>query len=561
MSGKRTLHDYFSSGKKQKISDDESPVQDELQQPSTSRTSTIPVECPVITEVKLKSDSDFDSGDDSIANDFSSETDLDDDDDEKSESIEFTEWLRRGNEYSATSNAEKDVNTKKSPGPADLSQSPEDEPKQPELILFPRTKFGNKQRQFSSAWYKLYPTWLEYSVLCDAAFCFVCRHFSVNPPEVFVSTGFKNWKRALERDSGFKKHEVSMEHKNCHLKWINYSKIRANAETSVMSQVNEAHRALVEENKAYMTIVIDILIYTATQNIAQRGNRENLESSNRGNFLELLDLFAKHNLVVKKKIVEEVSRNAKYTSAQVQNEILFICSKMILDKISDEIRRASCFALMCDETKDISKTEQISVVIRYYLDGTIYERFIGFRAAKNLDAKSLLSYIKELLNQCGVDMQKCIAQNYDGASVMSGRVKGVQKLFRDEVPRAIYVHCYNHRLNLITVDICKNLSHGKLFFDFLETLFVFMSGSAVHSQFIETQRQINPEKKPVELKRICYTRWTAQVHACSAIKTLVTEILVFLNKLIADKSDRSAEAIGMLHQIDFNFIFNLCMYY
>jgi hypothetical protein len=70
MSGKRTLHDYFSSGKKQKISDDESPVQDELQQPSTSRTSTIPVECPVITEVKLKSDSDFDSGDDYIANDF-----------------------------------------------------------------------------------------------------------------------------------------------------------------------------------------------------------------------------------------------------------------------------------------------------------------------------------------------------------------------------------------------------------------------------------------------------------------------------------------------------------
>jgi hypothetical protein len=59
-----------------------------------------------------------------------------------------------------------------------------------------------------------------------------------------------------------------------------------------------------------------------------------------------------------------------------------------------------------------------------------------------------------------------------------------------------------------------------------------MSGSAVHSQFIETQRQINPEKKPVELKRICYTRWTAQVHACSAIKTRVTEILVFLNKLL-----------------------------
>jgi hypothetical protein len=57
---------------------------------------------------------------------------------------------------------------------------------------------------------------------------------------------------------------------NIKIKWINYSKIRANAETSVISQVNEAHRALVEENKAYMTIVIDILIYTATQNICSK---------------------------------------------------------------------------------------------------------------------------------------------------------------------------------------------------------------------------------------------------------------------------------------------------
>jgi hypothetical protein len=68
MSGKRILHDYFSSGNKQISSDDETPVQDELQQPSTSRARTITVECPVTTEVKIKSD----SGDDSIANYFSS---------------------------------------------------------------------------------------------------------------------------------------------------------------------------------------------------------------------------------------------------------------------------------------------------------------------------------------------------------------------------------------------------------------------------------------------------------------------------------------------------------
>jgi hypothetical protein len=42
-------------------------------------------------------------------------------------------------------------------------------------------------------------------------------------------------------------------------------------------------------------------MYTATQNIAQRGHRENEQSSNRGNFLELLKLFRNTIPLLKKK--------------------------------------------------------------------------------------------------------------------------------------------------------------------------------------------------------------------------------------------------------------------
>ncbi|KAH7975511.1 hypothetical protein HPB52_002339 [Rhipicephalus sanguineus] len=38
---------------------------------------------------------------------------------------------------------------------------------------------------------------------------------------------------------------------------------------------------------------------------------------------------------------------------------------------------------------------------------------------------------------------------------MSGTSRGVQALFRQEVPQAVYVHCMNHRLNLVIVDVCK----------------------------------------------------------------------------------------------------------
>jgi hypothetical protein len=122
----------------------------------------------------------------------------------------------------------------------------------------------------------------------------------------------------------------------------------------------------------------------------------------------------------------------------------------------------------------------------------------------------------------------------------------------------VYVHCFNHRINLITVDICKGLAHGKTFFDLLEALYVFISDSAVHTKFIETQVLLNPKRKPIELKKNCYTRWTAQVQACSAFKGL-KYLYIFLNKLIVDKNDRAPEA-SKQYQINFNVIFNLCMY-
>jgi len=58
-----------------------------------------------------------------------------------------------------------------------------------------------------------------------------------------------------------------------------------------------------------------------------------------------------------------------------------------------------------------------------------------------------------------VDMNavKIIAQSYDGASVMSGHLHGIQSKIKDLYPCAIYTHCMAHRLNLVVVDMCKNI--------------------------------------------------------------------------------------------------------
>ena len=112
--------------------------------------------------------------------------------------------------------------------------------------------------------------------------------------------------------------------------------------------------------------------------------------------------------------------------------------------IAREISEAGCFAIMVDETKDCSKTEQLSFVVRYVHGGAIKEEFIGFEKAEGLNAESMTLTIREKLCNTAIDIQKCAGQCYDGASVMSGSAAGVQTKIRALVPQAIYTHCYNH---------------------------------------------------------------------------------------------------------------------
>lgn len=159
---------------------------------------------------------------------------------------------------------------------------------------------------------------------------------------------------------------------------------------SVASLINDGHLKLVKENRNFIKSIGRVLLYTAVQ--AQRGDNVGENILNHGNFVELLNLMEKFNDEFKSKR-KSLPNNAKYTSPQIQNEMLSIFNDMIQAIISDELQKSQYFSIIVDETKDISKIEQISVVIRYFLNGVIYERFMGYRAAKSLCAKSLLVYV------------------------------------------------------------------------------------------------------------------------------------------------------------------------
>ena len=83
---------------------------------------------------------------------------------------------------------------------------------------------------------------------------------------------------------------------------------------------------------------------------------------------------------------------------------------------------------MADETKNMSKQEQLAVVVRYVnKEGIINERFLTFVQATNLNAESLSNYLIKVLEDNELDPTCIVSQGYDGASFMIGHCTGVQQ--------------------------------------------------------------------------------------------------------------------------------------
>lgn len=108
----------------------------------------------------------------------------------------------------------------------------------------------------------------------------------------------------------------------------------------------------------------------------------------------------------------------------------------------------------------IHKEEQLSICVRYAVELEVYERFLGFvDVSKGQNAENIVKAIYSYFEVQKISMQNIhiVAQSYDGASVMSGNMNGVQAKIREQHPATVYTHCMAHRLNLVVVDTCKSI--------------------------------------------------------------------------------------------------------
>ncbi|KAL4101261.1 hypothetical protein QTP88_021281 [Uroleucon formosanum] len=408
-------------------------------------------------------------------------------------------------------------------------------PCRPVLSTYTKTKFGKQYRSFQSEWYKNYE-WLEYSIKSNAAFCFVCRIFDTSGVEdIWTKTGCNNWQKFIVKIG---KHQNADFHKTNLTKMVAYKTNKQSG--SIMAKLSDAHRNQIAGNRAYMAQLIEIVVYLGKQDVAFRGHSEKC------NFKELCNVFSKCIPNFK----SCYDRKINHTSWKVQEEIIQISADYAREKIIKEITNTGFFAIMVDEARS-HKQEQLSICIRYVVDLEIVERFMEFvDVSSGQDANHIVAAIFRCFEKLRINMNTLyiVAQSYDGASVMSGCLGGVQAKIKEHYPCAIYTHCMAHRLNLVVVDMCKGIEIARSVFNTLESVYVHFSRPSNNSELVKIQLQLGLKKG--NILRVCDTRWVCRFKNCESMLKNYSAILNFLSNEVDIQAYKDVlEAIGIQNQI------------
>lgn len=260
---------------------------------------------------------------------------------------------------------------------------------------------------------------------------------SIKIEHTFILNGFKNWSRGKEK---LTKHQGSRQHVD--------AKYKTQEKTSIATQLDRNRKVAIEHNRTALMAIITTLKYLAKQGLARGITHDE------GNFQELLKLRANDIPCLK----TWLARPKSFTSSEAQNEILKIMSHKILRKICSEIREAHFYSLMVDETTDASTKEQVTICIRTVDDKlNPYEHFMGLYETDSTTGETISKIVLDSLLRFELSLDNLRGQCYDGGSNMKGRLQGAQSRILQLQPRAIYVHCLNHSLNLALQDSMKKV--------------------------------------------------------------------------------------------------------
>lgn len=433
-----------------------------------------------------------------------------------------------------------------------------------------RLQSGSYQRRFRPQHASKFP-WVAYSHKYKGLFCRACVLFGSAFSGALVTKPLCQFDKLTgdsKRREGLDYHDASPEHILVVNTKIPAARLAAsNPERSVAGQLNAEFSKQQSKNRALLRPVIDVIRHCIVNGIPLRGHRDDNESTlstescGKGNFKETLALVARFHPDLASHIANG-PKNAKYDSKTTQNELINICADLVIKEIVAEVKKATYFSIIADETADISQQEQLAVVLRYYNEerGQILEELIGLQVAEDLTGQGLAVQIIDMaVDSLGLDRNYLVGQGYDGAAAMAGEHNGVQSVIRrmEGCELAIYVHCAAHTLNLVLADGAKDPLIRNAIGSIKATI-NFFKDSPKRFRILKSEIE-KLDTKRRRLLSFCETRWVERHDCIMCFRELLDAILASLTTISTwPAKENGTLASQLLHQLS-NDVFVISM--
>ncbi|XP_050793251.1 zinc finger MYM-type protein 1-like [Gopherus flavomarginatus] len=311
--------------------------------------------------------------------------------------------------------------------------------------------------------------------------------------------------------------------------------------------------------------LLSIVEYLSANNLAFRGSIEKLFQPQNGNFLGLVQLLGKFDTMMSEHLrrVTENEIHDHYLGPRIQNELIMLMSNKVRDKIVSLVTLAKYFAVILDCTADISHQEQMSLIVRFVdisdsAQITVKELFTTFLEVQDTTGFGLLQTLLDELKQKGLSIMNIRGQGYDNGANMKGGISGVQARLLRENPRAFFVPCACHSLNLILCDMAKSSVEAISFFGLLQRIYVLFSASTQRWQIFKAH--VNG----ITVKPLSETRWESRVESVKTFRYQseeVYEALVAISEEARDPKAKS-EAQSLASEISsFKFLTSVVIWY
>lgn len=458
-------------------------------------------------------------------------------------------------------------------------------------------KQGKQEKRFLRKNHFEKYSWLEYSPLKSGLFCKYCVIFltstkggrrSTEQLNKLVTKPLNKFAKLTGKDGDLESHNNSIYHKNCIQFGIDFQKTYLNPETVVINMLDTHRMNQVKENRDRLKPIVETILFLGRQNIAFRGHRDDGRLSisetesviNEGNFRELLKFKIQAGDSKLENHLKTSSSKATYISYTIQNELIEICRKEIVSHIIKEVKLAKYYSIMFDETTDISRVSQMSLIIRYFYNGKIIERFVAFIDCHkyvykkqtidddcdedddllptfNMEPKItgdiLGSTVINLITELGLDINNCIGISTDGCAVMVSTIKGAVKKIQETAKNALYSPCSNHALNL-SLSKCSTVQSVRNCVGTMQEIISYFNMSAKRHYILK-----NILKDREHLISICETRWVERHDSILLFQKSLPDIIEALI-IISEWEDMvsSSKAKMFLIAINCDFVISVC---